>query len=119
MPATGLQQVCSRSVARRISNVLATLPSSNNATGVSTRARPARRNSPRFNVSVRRPVDSCRVRRTCRAAMVIATAARMPGTIETSIACRMPITDTNAAASSGPMIAPALSPARSTPNARP
>ncbi len=81
---------------------------------------PTSRSSRRFSVRVRRPAGSPRERLASRAAIRIATAARMPGTIERTIACRTPTTATRIDAANGPMIAPpALSPARSTPNARP
>jgi hypothetical protein len=109
----------SRLVAPRISSVVARLPSSNRAAGVSARASPACRRSARFRLRVRLPSGAVRVRRAWRAAMVIAIAARAPGTIASRIVSRIPITDTRTAAISGPMMAPALSPARSRPNARP
>ena len=102
------------------SRVVATLPSSNSAIGVRVRANPAARSSRRFSARVRRPTAGWRTaRRASRAAIVIASAARIPGMIDSKMACRTPTAATSTEASSGPRIAPALSPARSTPNARP
>lgn len=95
------------------------LPSSNSAAGAKVRASPARRSSARLNDCVRRPTGVVTVRRASRAATVIAAAARTPGMKASSIACRMPRTPTVAEAISGPIRAPALSPTRSTPDARP
>ena len=52
-------------------------------------------------------------------AYTIAAAASSPGTTDTMIAVRTPTTPTSPSASSGPMIAPRLSIARSNPYARP
>lgn len=110
---------CSRLVARRISSVVARLPSSNRAAGVRARASPAVRSAPMFRVKVRRPSTGVRVVRAWRAARVMLMAAKMPGMIARKIACRIPTTTTRTEASSGPRMAPALSPARSRPKARP
>jgi len=111
--------VCNRPVARRMSSVVAILPNSNRAAGVKARTNPARRSSPRLSESVRRPTLLATVRRASRAATVMASAASRPGTTANQMACRIPSAATKADASNGPTIAPALSPARSTPNARP
>lgn len=58
-------------------------------------------------------------RRASRAARVIEIAARTPGTMDSKIAYRKPTSPTSSDANTGPRMAPALSPARSIPNARP
>jgi hypothetical protein len=51
--------------------------------------------------------------------MVMLIAAKTPGMTASRMVLRIPTTATSSDASRGPMTAPALSPARSTPKARP
>jgi hypothetical protein len=59
------------------------------------------------------------MRRARAAATLIEAAANAPGTRAKKNEVRMPTVATSIEASSGPTTAPRLSPARSTPNARP
>ena len=101
------------SVARRMSRLVATFAISN--TVMAPSSRPSRPwSSGRMTSRIGRCSRGVSVRRLL-IAYAIAPAANSPGITDRRIAPRMPTAATRAIASSGPMIAPALSSARSNP----
>jgi hypothetical protein len=102
-----------------MSRVVLMLPNSNSAIGSRGRNSPARWRLRNSNRARSRTGTAVAIRRARVAATLIAAAAKVPGIRAKKNELRRPTVATRIEASSGPTTAPRLSPARSTPKARP